>query len=75
MRKTAFLLLLILALALHSVILSLPKDAFAYKLPDTDRTKCYNESGTEISCSAADVEMTLTNSGLSSKFNTVTLSH
>jgi hypothetical protein len=42
----AFALLLFSAF----VILSLSKDAFAFNLPDSGQTKCYDASGTEIPC-------------------------
>lgn len=55
MRKGTFLAGRVLAAALllcWSAALS-----YAYKLPDTGQTKCYNESGTEISCTGTGQEL------------------
>lgn len=52
-KKTQFLTAVFVALLLFSaVILSLPKAAFAFQLPDTGQTKCYRDVSPydEISC-------------------------
>lgn len=46
-RKTLFLSLLFSFLFSSAGFLNI---AEAFKLPDTGQTKCYNSSGTEISC-------------------------
>jgi hypothetical protein len=53
MSKRISFLITALFLLFVSVILSLPKDAFAgvIQLPQTGQTKCYDSAGIEIVCS------------------------
>lgn len=49
MRKGTFLAIRVLTAAL--LLSCAAALSYAYKLPDTGRTKCYDSSGTEITCS------------------------